>query len=352
MLRRSKTISLPEDDELPGARDAEDVSPVLPQRPSIEEAPTLVLDRRSGVDRRSQDDLRTEFQRTLAMAQEHGATPARAQNGSGFGMKLRIGLVAIALLAGAAAAWLATRPASPEPEAVTTPVVAAAPAAPVIPTVKVLVAARAIGLGERLSAGDIAWQDWPQATVQPSYITDAATPDALTSMAGDVARAEFVQGEPILDSKLIKTDGGFLSAVLAPGMRGVSIPVTADAASGGFIVPNDHVDVVMSRQTDTEQRSQTILTDVRVLAINTRLGQSGETGATPDANDPKSEIFSNAAIATLELNPTQAEIIVNATQAGKLSLVLRSLADSKDGTDAAEAAANQAIRMTSPFWTK
>jgi pilus assembly protein CpaB len=217
---------------------------------------------------------------------------------------------------------------------------------------KVLVATKAIGLGERLSSGAVAWQDWPQATVQSSYITDATTPDALTNISGNVARSEFVAGEPILDSKLVKTNEGFLSAVLAPGMRGVSVSVTADAASGGFIVPNDHVDVVMSRISDSVQQSQTVLTDVRVLAINSRLGQSGETGAPDPTSDAKSEIFSNTAIATLELNPIQSEIIVNATQAGKLSLVLRSLADSKGSANAAEIAANQAIRMSSPFWTK
>jgi pilus assembly protein CpaB len=345
VLRRSKTITLPDDDELMDREPQRDEQPVLPQEPSINEP--LLLDRRiGGVDRRSQDEVRTEFQRTLAFAQEHGTLPRPATPGN-FGTKLRIGLVAIALLAGGGAAWLATRAPSPAPEAIVAPVVAA----PVIPTVKVLVATKAIGLGERLSTSVVAWQDWPQATVQSSYITDAATPDALTNASGNVARSEFVAGEPILDSKLVKTNEGFLSAVLAPGMRGVSVSVTADAASGGFIVPNDHVDVVMSRMSDTVQQSQTILTDVRVLAINARLGQSGATGA-PDATDPKSEIFQNAAIATLELNPTQSEIIVNATQAGKLSLVLRSLSDSTGSANAADTAANQAIRMTSPFWTK
>ena len=346
MLRRSKTITLPDDDDLPTSTVAED-APILPQQPSISEP--LFLERRSGADRRSQEEVRTEFQRTLAFAQEHGTLPSPANAGN-FGMKLRIALVAVALIAGGAAAWLATRSPAPAPE-----VVVAAPAAvaaPVIPMAKVLVATKAIGLGQRLTSGDVAWQDWPEATLQQAYITDTTAPDALTNISSNVARSEFVAGEPILDSKLVKTNEGFLSAVLAPGMRGVSVSVTADAASGGFIVPNDHVDVVMSRITDTVQQSQTILTDVRVLAINSRLGQTGTTGTPDPTTDAKTEIFSNTAIATLELNPTQSEIIVNATQAGKLSLVLRSLADSKGATNAAEVAANQAIRMTSPFWTK
>jgi len=259
----------------------------------------------------------------------------------------RILLLLVALIAGGLAAYLATRGGGEAP---------VQPDAP--PTVveeartQVLVATAPIGVGQRLSATNMAWQDWPATAVREDYIQKSALPEALTDMEGTVARFEIFEGDPIRQQKLVRSDQGYLSAVLDKGMRGVSVTVSADAASGGFIVPNDHVDVVMSRISDTVQQSQTVLTDVRVLAINSRLGQTGATGAPDPTTDAKSEIFSNTAIATLELNPIQSEIIVNATQAGKLSLVLRSLADSKDATNATETAANQAIRMTSPFWTK
>jgi pilus assembly protein CpaB len=353
VLRRTQKLKLQPDDEVDALSDEQ---PVLPQRPSVgdDNAPLLLdrrddSDRRSGGDRRSQDQVRTEFQRTLAMAQDHHLIPS-VKPGLSNGTKLRIALVVLAVIAGGAAAWLATQH-GPAPVAE----IAVQPAAkaPPIPTVKVLVAARAIGLGERLSSGAVSWQDWPQSAVQPGFITDANTPDAPTAMAADVARDEFVVGEPILPGKIVKSDNGYLSAVLATGMRGVSVNVTADAASGGFIVPNDHVDVVLTRSSDADgQHTRTILTNVRVLAINTRLGQSGATGGTTDESNPQSQVFTNAAIATLELNPTQSEIIVSAAAAGKLSLVLRSITDSRADSNAQEEAANQEIRMTSPFWTK
>lgn len=351
MLRRSKTISLPDDDELPsGSTASATVEPVLPQRPSVSDEP-LVLDRRQGGDRRgSQDNLRTEFQRSLELAEQHGLldAPARIRGLSG-GAKLRIALVVLAVLAGGAAAWLATHGSEPAP--VTTVAIQAPPPAPVV---HVLVASRAIGLGERLTSSALSWQEWPDKAARPDYITDTASPDAMTKMAGDVARAEFVAGEPILASKLVSSPDGFLSAVLSPGMRGVSVNVTPDAASGGFIVPNDHVDVVLTRasQDNGAQVSQTLLTNVRVLAINTRLGDSGATGAAPAATaDPGSQVFAGQAVATLELDPVQSQVIVNAIAAGKLTLVLRPLTDAKPTKDATEEAADEAIRMSSPFWT-
>jgi pilus assembly protein CpaB len=107
-------------------------------------------------------------------------------------------------------------------------------------------------------------------------------------------------------------------------MRGVSIPVSADAASGGFVVPNDHVDVLLTR---SGGQTETILTNVRVLAINTRLGETGTTGAPADPDNPRAEIFGGAAIATLELDPAQAETVINARTLGGLSLALRSIVD-------------------------
>jgi pilus assembly protein CpaB len=124
------------------------------------------------------------------------------------------------------------------------------------------------------------------------------------------------------------------------------------------VLPNDHVDVVLTRVSDLGQDSHTILSDVRVLAINTRLG-NGPAGAQPDASqDPGSQAFADKAIATLELDPTQSEVIINATSLGRLSLVLRPTLDTPPASATADApsdnerAANAAIRLSSPFWTK
>jgi pilus assembly protein CpaB len=232
------------------------------------------------------------------------------------------------LLAGGLAAFLATRGGGEPAPSPDTPVAVVQAA-----TTKVLVAKSNIGVGQRLSADNIAWQDWPQdaAKAQVGFITSDATPKAMTDMSGAVARFELFAGEPILQAKLVRADQGYLSAVLDKGKRGVSINVSADSASGGFIVPNDHVDVILTRNTGQGQTSEPVLTNVRILAINARLGETGTTGAGGDgsdpAADPKSQVFGGGAIATLELTPDQADTIINASQLGKLSLALRSIVD-------------------------
>ncbi|MEP7239872.1 MAG: Flp pilus assembly protein CpaB [Devosia sp.] len=231
----------------------------------------------------------------------------------------RILLLVVALVAGGLAAWLATRGGGEAPPA--EPVVVAEQHA------QILVAKTNIGIGERLSEANIEWQSWPDSGLRPEYVTISATPDAVSQMKGAVARFEIFPGEPILDSKLAHSDQGYLSAVLDKGMRGVSISVTADSASGGFIVPNDHVDVIMTRNSALGPTAETLLSNVRVLAINTRLGEHGTTGAPDDPNDPKAQVFANTAIATLELDPGEAEIVANGVQLGKLSLSLRSIVD-------------------------
>jgi pilus assembly protein CpaB len=253
----------------------------------------------------------------------------------------RIVLLLVALLAGGLAAFLAMRPA-PEPEQLPpeTKVVEEARA-------QILVAKTPIGLGGRLSADNMEWAPWPANAVRSEYINIEATPEALTDMTGSVARFEFFPGEPIRNDKLVRTDQGYLSAVLAKGMRGISIPVQAESASGGFIVPNDHVDVVLSRSTPNGQMSETILSNVRVLAINTRLGELGEAGGdgTGDTNEGRTEVFAGQAIATLELDPGQGETVINAATLGKLSLALRSIVDfsAPPGTDGVQR--NQPIKV-------
>jgi pilus assembly protein CpaB len=237
----------------------------------------------------------------------------------------RIVLLLVALIAGGLAAFLATRGGGEPQQTQVTQVVQEARA-------QVLIAKANIGVGERLSADNVQWQDWPEGAVRAEYITSSGTPNAIDQMKGSIARFELFPGEPIQQAKLVRSDQGYLSAVLDKGMRGVSISVAAESASGGFIVPNDHVDVILTQGgPNGQQTSSTLLSNVRVLAINARLGETGKTGGAEGDSDPnaspKSQVFPGTAIATLELDPPQAETIINASQLGRLSLALRSIVD-------------------------
>ncbi|MEO5806234.1 Flp pilus assembly protein CpaB [Devosia sp.] len=254
----------------------------------------------------------------------------------------RIILLAVALLAGGLAAFLVMRGGGqPAPQIITTEVTTQEA------KVQILVAKAAIGTGERLTPETVEWQDWPEGAVRPEYVNIATMPDAPTKLTGSVVRFEFFPGEPIRQAKLVSTDQGYLSAVLSKGMRGVSVPVDAASSAGGFVVPNDRVDVLLTQATPTGQSSQVVLTNVRVLAIGKRLGELGASGgATAPAPEggPQAQVFDSSTIATLELDPSQTETLVNAKALGTLSLALRSIADFTDTTDAAPSA-NQAVRL-------
>lgn len=234
----------------------------------------------------------------------------------------RIILLLVALLAGGLAAYFFVVTTS-TPEQVATP-----GPVQIVPEQKarILVAKTPIGVGQRLGEETIEWQDWPELAVRPEYITETALPDALTQMNGAVARFEFFPGEPIMQVKLVHSDQGYLSAVLPKGMRAIPVQVSASSASGGYILPNDRVDVVLSQAGSSGSISETILENVKVLAIGTRLGETGTTGAKANPEDPKSDVFAET-IAVLELDPTQGETVINSTRLGTLSLVLRSIAD-------------------------
>lgn len=252
----------------------------------------------------------------------------------------RLILLLVAIVAGGLAAFLVTR-GGPSPEqVVTTEVVQEAKA-------QVLVASAPIGMGERLTEANLQWQDWPEGAVRPEYVTIAAMPTATTDLVGAVARFEFFPGEPIREAKLARSDQGYLSAVLSPGMRGVSVPVTAESAAGGFILPNDHVDVILTTSTEAGERSEVVLSNVRILAIGKRLGELGVSGGQEDpaAPSPTPITFDEATIATLELDPNQAETLVNAETRGQLALSLRSVADFAANTPTARSTANQTVRL-------
>ena len=230
----------------------------------------------------------------------------------------RIVVLAVALGAGGIAALLAGRSDKPPP--------VVQQAAPKVDTVDVLVAKSDIGIGQTLSPGDLQWQPWPASAATGNFIRRGDRPDALDKLSGQIARAPMVAGEPIRDAKLINAKGsGFMAAILPSGMRAVSTQVSPETGAGGFILPNDHVDVLLTRR-DREaekqgggevQTSETILRNVRVLAIDQNVqekdGQKVVVGKT----------------ATLELSPREAETLVLAQRLGSLSLALRSITDAQ-----------------------
>jgi pilus assembly protein CpaB len=306
------------------------------------------VERRKG-ERRSMESLRTEVPWTLAPEIENRILSGlRPKGGRGLGMKpARLALLLVAVLAGGLAAFLATQR--------STDIVVPAQEVVQVAKVQVLVAREVIGIGQRLTPNSVAWEYWPEDLVRSDYVTDIGAPDAISDMNGALARFEFFPGEPIREQKLARDAQGYLSAVIGKGMRGVSISVAAESASGGFILPNDHVDVVLTRTAALGQISETILHNVRVLAINTRLGETGTTGAPAnpeDPEDPRAEIFVDEAIATLELDPNETEVIVGAAQVGSFALVLRSMVDFSESAKSEQSGTNQAIRISSPFWNQ
>lgn len=193
-------------------------------------------------------------------------------------------------------------------------------------TVEILVAKVDIGVGRAVSADDLTWQAWPVAAAGPLFIRRSNRPNAIEEFKSAVARSPFIAGEPIRDQKLIRADGsGFMSAILPAGMRAISTEISAETGAGGFILPNDRVDVILTRRDQTAQQqggndgivSETILRNIRVLAIDQ---------AIEEKNGSRVVIGKTA---TLELNGQQAEILAQARQRGTLSLALRSLADAK-----------------------
>src|SRR6202022_3581524 len=177
--------------------------------------------------------------------------------------------------------------------------------------------------GQTVGPEDLQWQTWPAATASNSFIRRNERPDATTQIAGSIARAPFIAGEPIREPKLVKANGsGFMAAILPTGMRAISTEISPETGAGGFILPNDRVDVILSKREKNPDRSgpdtissEIILTNVRVLAID---------------QAPKEKDGQNAVVGktvTLELKPEQAETLARSRQSGTLALALRSIAD-------------------------
>jgi pilus assembly protein CpaB len=229
----------------------------------------------------------------------------------------RLAVLGIALVAGIGAAILASES---KPQQI-----AAAPPPPPS-TDGVLVAARELIFGATVEASDLRWEDWPKDHIPEGLIRKSALPGGVEELQGSVVRANFAAGEPLRRDRLAKgPHSGFLAAVLSKGSRAVAINIDTQGSSeaGGFILPNDRVDVIrVFHDEDAAHKgagssfvSQTILTDVRVLAI----GQNFQ--------EKNGERVITGANATLELTPAQAETIILEQRVGQLSLVLRGMSD-------------------------
>ncbi|HYC74612.1 Flp pilus assembly protein CpaB [Brevundimonas sp.] len=270
----------------------------------------------------------------------------------------RIIVICVAAVAAIGLALVVRAMGSPskEPTAVAT-----AAAVEARPMAKVLVAAKDLQPGRRLDESDMEWKDWPLDQVNPAFITDGSTPvpaagepaagdkeeskpegavaavtraasnlatgGAKADYVGSVVREPILAGEPIVMRKIVRAgDSGYMAAYLEPGMRAMAIRVTVETAAGGFILPGDRVDVVLTRETTlgnigasegdrSKFTSATVMQNIKVLAIDqsTRAGDDEQTviGAT----------------ATLEVGPRDAEALALAKSEGELSLILRSYAD-------------------------
>ena len=236
--------------------------------------------------------------------------------------------------------------------------VATAAAVPARPMAKVLVAAKDLQPGQRLTEADMAWKEWPADEVNPAFITDGSVPlpsavaeeppaarpegavasvtrvaanlaagNSKSDYAGSVVREPILAGEPIVSRKIVRAgDSGYMAAYLVPGMRAMAIRVTVETAAGGFILPGDRVDVLLTRETTLSNMgaqesdrskfaSSTVMQNIKVLAID----QSTR------ADDDEQAVV--GATATLEVGPRDAEALALAKSEGELSLVLRSYAD-------------------------
>src|SRR3954466_12065880 len=228
--------------------------------------------------------------------------------------RARIVVLTVAICAGGVAAYLASGSDNSAP-----------PPAPVaqLPPLDVLVAKNDIGLRQTVKPEDVQWQTWPAATASATFIRRNERPEGVTQVTGSIARAPFIQGEPIRDQKLVKADrSGFMAAILPTGMRAISTEISPETGAGGFILPNDRVDVLLSRRDRNPDKggadlisSEIILTNIRVLAID----------QAPKEKDGTSAIVGKTV--TLELKPDQTETLARSRQSGTLSLALRSITD-------------------------
>lgn len=197
---------------------------------------------------------------------------------------------------------------------------------------KVLVAQRALPVGTIITADSISFQQWPEEMVQDAYFLDGESD--ITKLLGTVVRYQISAGEPVTQGSLVSPgDRGFLAAALGPGMRAVTVPVSAKTGVAGFVFPGDRVDIVLTQSVKGDgsdlKAAETFLRNLRVLATDQSTTQETVEGKT---------VVREFSTVTVEVTPKMAEKIAVAQTIGTISLSLRSIADNQDELDRAIAA--------------
>lgn len=188
-----------------------------------------------------------------------------------------------------------------------------------MPTVEILVAKTSMPVGARLNEEALEWKQWPEDAMVEGLIRKDERPDALVELNGAVVRLPMFNGEPVRGEKIVDSSARVMSALLPAGKRAIATEISVATSAGGFILPNDRVDVIMVRRNPGGDGfvTEVILSNVRILAIDQRVEES--------ADGSRTAVGSTA---TLELDPQQAKIITVAQQmADRLTLSLRSVAD-------------------------
>ncbi|MFZ3581687.1 Flp pilus assembly protein CpaB [Loktanella sp. DJP18] len=244
---------------------------------------------------------------------------------------MRLIVVLIALLAGGGAGWLALEATWREPPLQETIAIEA-------PKVDVLTPRLDLMRGAKLDKSLLTWASWPADRVSPGMILKDEQPEALSDLSGSVLRSNLYAGEPVRSQHLSENAGGFMSMVLQPGMRGIGIQISDDKTAGGFVLPNDRVDVLHTVVRDVDRdgaatgTTRTVLTNIRVLAIGQEsfdegtLVESETAGEAPATSDADQSTLIGTT-ATLEVTAEQAEILMAAAASGQLALALRAADD-------------------------
>lgn len=232
----------------------------------------------------------------------------------------RVIILGVAVATAIGAGYVAKNMATPPPPEI---IVDNGPREPAVRLTEVLALDGDVPMGAPV--GDqLEWQSWPSGGVTDAFITRDREPNALEELKGAIARVPMYAGEPLRRSKLIGEGQSFMSSILPSGKRAVATQIAADTSAGGFILPNDFVDVIMTRRNGSGGGdgfiTETILRNIRVLAIDQAI-QEDEEGRKVRVGDT----------ATLELTPQQAEIITVAQQmADRLTLALRAVVDTQE----------------------
>ena len=193
-----------------------------------------------------------------------------------------------------------------------------------VASLKILVASRDLEVGELITPDDLMWANWPEATININQFTDQESPEAIEELTGSVVRTRMYENEPIIPQKIVqKGETGYMAAILKPGMRAISVEIRSETGAGGFILPDDRVDVILTHDVEIvlganrveRPVTTTIIENARVLAIDT-IHVQGE-----------GEIAMTGSTATLELKPKQAELLALGERMGTISLALRAVSD-------------------------